>query len=226
MPDTNWFRLALQLLDLLIGKLHIGIGSVDTIPRHRFIVVIEDVIEYDEVLYRLRIFERVLLRYAVALSDVLPDTDDVDALAELRDSVIGGGENLIEHLVAGLVETLSHDSKRVSLIVLLQVSDVLEEQYFRLVVLCDTKNVVEERPASIIEPALLTAYGERLAWEAATNDVHMRDVLGFCLRDVIFRVVMEVALVRLTCVFVNLAAPYAFRPKLLKCAAESADTCE
>jgi hypothetical protein len=82
--------------------------------------------------------------------------------------------------------------------VLVEISDVLEEDVFRRMVIGDPEHLVEEiAPPGVVEPLLGSGLGKRLAWKTSTNDVVRRDVLDRGQSDVPGGAQAEVALVQI-----------------------------
>ncbi|MGC4120437.1 MAG: hypothetical protein QM765_38835 [Myxococcales bacterium] len=123
-------------------------------------------------------------------------SDDEEAVPDLRDSEVLRREHGRVDGVAELLELGAHDSPRLAAVVVFEVGDVLENEVAGAMVREDACHLVEEPPGRrVVEPLLLSRFGEGLAGEAGAEDVMRGDIFGIDLPDVAGRSDSEIRLV-------------------------------
>ena len=167
---------------------------------------------------------------------VVPECHDVYALPVLGDTVVLAVEDLVQRGVPHVLERVDDDFESPSLVVDREALDVLAEDDLGLVLVAYPDDIEEEGSAGhplviIVEPHLLSGYGERLARETSETYVELGDIflVDFGYVSVDLRRRVEVRLVGLLCVRIPLAGEHGLN-LITECPveahADSADACE
>ena len=122
------------------------------------------------------IINRALKRHRRRIPEVslLPETDTVDPVAALRDTVVSAVQHLeIDIVAAVILECLLNDLPGPVMIMHEHAPDVLKDKYFRLAFNNEPCKLAEQSAAGILETAVLPSQRKSLAGNSAHKQVYL-----------------------------------------------------